>query len=84
MSVGDIMIYCRMINDEIHIESIVYGGDDSFMDSEHHTYFSKDDTAKILSMMSFEEFDNLCKEELSHGLNEFIKKHELNPRCITI
>ena len=78
------MIYCRMVNDEIHVESIVCGNDDGFVDSEQHTEFSKEDTAKILSMMSFEEFDDFCKVKMSLGLNEFIKKFDLHPHRFTI
>ena len=78
------MIYCRMINDEIHVESIIPGDDEGFMNSERHTEFSKEDTEKILSIMSFDKFEIFCKKEMSYGLIKFIKKHDLHPRCITI
>lgn len=75
------MLDGRINDGEIHLTSEVDMDDFS---SERHVRFSKADTKRILSMMTFDEFMDFYLKEGSLGLDRFIEEHKLHPDMITI
>lgn len=75
------MLDGKIKDGEIHLTSEV-DMDDFY--SERHVSFSKADTKRILSMMTFDEFMDFYLKEGSSGLDRFIEEHKLHPNKITI
>ena len=64
----------------LHLESDVFGE----FDSEQHYSFSKEDTDKLFSVISFEDFCELCRREHLLGMDEFLEKNGIKPGVFTI
>ena len=77
--------YCSLkgqIRDrQLYLESYVYGDD---YDSEQHIEFTAEDTEKLFSLMSFEEFVGFLHEKRLYGFNEFLREKGIEPQTITI
>lgn len=77
--------YCSLkgqIRDgQLYLESNVYGDD---YDSEQHIEFTLDNTEKLFSLMSFEEFVGFLQEKRLIGFNEFLREKGIEAQTITI
>ena len=72
----------RQIRDgQLYLESNVYGDD---YDSEQHIEFTAEDTKKLFSLISFEEFVGLLQEKHLLGFNEFLREKGIEAQTITI
>lgn len=58
----------------LHLESEVYGED---YDSEKHYTFSKEETEKLFSIISLEDFIELCRKEHLIGMEQFLADHHV-------
>ena len=63
----------------LHLESDVYGDD---YDSEKHYLFSKEETAKLFSLISLEDFIALCRKEDLIGMERFLKENGITYKSI--
>lgn len=69
------------INDGcFHLCSTVYGDD---YDSEKNYDLSKEDTSKLLSIMSLDEFKINCKNGRVHWMEDFFEKNDIHPKTFT-
>jgi len=66
---------------QLKLESMVYGDD---YDSEQHLEFTADDTFKIFSLMSFEEFVVFLQENHLRGFNDFLIENGIIPKTTTL
>ena len=64
----------------LELLSEVYGE----WDSEQHYSFSKEDTEKLFSLISLENFIVFCREKNLLELDEFFKEHDIHPGVFTI
>lgn len=64
----------------LELLSEVYGE----WDSEQHSSFSKEDTEKLFSLISLEDFITLCREKRLIGMDEFLKENGIKPDVFTI
>lgn len=71
----------RIKNGQLQLESEVYGED---YDSEQHIDFSDEDTKRLFSLMSFQEFMVFMKEQHLLGLNALLKENGIEPKTTTI
>ncbi len=71
---GDIRNGC------LHLDSFVYGDD---YDSEQHYIFSKEETDRLFSLMSLDEFLDYCRSDHLLGLDRLLKKHQIKYRSFT-
>ncbi len=53
-------------------------------DSEQHIEFTKEQTEKLFSLVSLEEFLKLCREKRLSGMWEFLEANDIHPSSITI
>ncbi len=67
---GDIKCGC------LHLESNVYGED---YDSEKHYTFSEEDTEKLFSIMSLDEFIEACRKGHLMWLEDFLEENDIHP-----
>lgn len=82
MKDGKVVIYqtnvshmiARFTDGSLDIESTIYGNDD-FWESEKHYVFNKQQTEKLLSIISIEELCKKCKSAM--WLEQFLEKHNL-------
>ena len=58
----------------LHLESDVYGDD---YDSEKHYMFSREETEKLFSIISIEDFISLCREKHLIGMEEFLEENNI-------
>ena len=61
----------------LHLESDVYGDD---YDSEKHYMFSKEETAKLFSLISLKDFIALCRKEYLIGMERFLEENGITYR----
>ena len=68
---GEIKDGClKMESDILGVESGTGG--------EKHYSFSKEETDKLFSIVSFEEFKAICKKRRVRGLEKFLEENEIN------
>lgn len=65
----------------LHLDSEVWGGD---YDSEKHYKFSKEETDKLFSLISLEDFIALCQEQHVRGMERFLDSNRISYGTITI
>lgn len=63
----------------LHLTSEVWGS----YDSEQHIDFSEDDTEKLFSLISLDEFITLCQKEHLIGLNKFLNDNGIKRSSFT-
>lgn len=61
--------------------SEVYGED---YDSERHYSFSREETDKLFSIISLEDFISLCQEQRLAGMEKFLAENHIMYGTITI
>ena len=59
---------------KLHLESDVYGVN-SGEGGEKHYSFSKEETQKLFSIISIEDFKALCKKKRVGGMDEFLEEN---------
>ena len=64
----------------ISLTSIVYGDD---FESEQNIEISKEETAKLMEIMTLEEFIEFCRAEKTYGLKEMLEKHNIQYKSHT-
>lgn len=64
----------------LHLVSEVYGE----YDSEQNYSFSKEDTDKLFSLISLEDFCALCRREHLQGMDAYLEKHGIRPGVFTV
>ena len=62
------------------LKSEVYGDD---YESERNYKFTKEDTEKLFSIISIEDFIELCKRERVRGMEKFLHKNGIHPTTVT-
>ena len=85
----NISIYCEngvyfggeIRDGKLSLVSEVYGDDYS---SERHYEFSKEQTDKLFEIISVDAFVRMCRKQRVAGLDEFLRKHNIDCYCITI
>ncbi len=65
----------------LYLTSEVWGGD---YDSEQHIDFTKKQTEQLFSLITLENFVNLCRKEGLTGMWKFLEKHDIHPNSLTI
>ncbi len=73
----------EIVNGRLTLISECYG-DDEYPDSEIQYSFSVDDTYKLFSLVTLEEFIVLCAEKGLIGVESFLKVHGIEPRIIPV
>ena len=63
----------------LHLTSEVWGS----YDSEQHIDFTKDDTEKLFSLISLDEFIALCQKEHLIGLDKFLNDNGIKRSTFT-
>ena len=64
----------------MNLESIVFGD----YDSEKYYLFSRKDTGRLLSLVSLDQFIDICRTTRLSGMEDFLKKHDIHPETFTI
>ncbi len=67
----------------LYLDSEIYGGDD-FYDSESHYVFSKEETDRLFSIISLDDFISLCRSSHLLGMEEFLQQHGIKYGNIVI
>ena len=67
----------------LKLESEVYGGDD-YWDSEGHYTLSEENTKKLFSLISLDDFIALGKEKHLNGILGFLIDNHIDYECIVI
>ena len=70
-----IHLFGDITNGCLHLESAVYGDD---YDSEKHYSFSKEETERLFSIISLEDFILLCREKRLIGMEAFLKRNNIS------
>ena len=70
----------KIIDGCLSLESNVYGDEH---DSEKHYEFSKEETEKLLNLISMDDFTKLCKKEHVIGMEEFLDKNHIEYKTFT-
>lgn len=65
----------------LRLDSDVYGPD---YDSERHYDFTKEETDRLFSIISLEDFIALCQEQHLIGMEKFLTDHHITYGTITI
>jgi hypothetical protein len=65
----------------LHLESSIWGGE---YDSEQHYTFSKEETDRLFSIISPEDFIALIREKHLTGMCEFLKEKGISCGTVTI
>ncbi len=68
-----------IVNGCLHLESSVYGEE---YDSEKHYDFTKEDTRKLFSMITFDSFIDSCRKGHLMWLEQFIEDNDIHPKTI--
>lgn len=63
-------------DDCLYIDSEISGADD-FPDSERHYRLSKEETAKLLSTITLDQFIELCKSKGLTGMEEYFNTNSI-------
>ena len=71
---GQIAGGCLSLDSEVH-------GDD--FDSEKHYRFTKEQTEKLFSIISHDDFLELCREKHLVGMEDFLSKYGIVPETCT-
>lgn len=61
--------------------SEVYGAD---YDSEKHYKLTKEETDKLFSVITFEDFIDFCRKEMTLGLEELLSYYDIKYESFTI
>ncbi len=64
----------------LHLDSEVWGE----YDSECHYSFSKEETDRLFSIISLEDFIKLCQEQHLRGMEQFLMANRIKYGTITI
>lgn len=67
----------------LYLDSEIYG-DDDFYDSESHYVFSKEETDRLFSIISLDDFISLCRNSHLLGMEEFLRQHGIKYGNIVI
>ena len=70
----------KIKNDCLSLTSEVWGA----YNSEQHIEFSKEQTEKLFSLISLEDFLKICREKKVSGMWEFLDANDIHPTAITI
>ncbi|MBR5427064.1 MAG: hypothetical protein IK118_01840 [Clostridia bacterium] len=54
-------------------------GDGSYPDTEEHFSFTKEDTAKLFSIISPDDFIELCRSQHPSGMKCFLEEYDIHP-----
>ncbi len=68
----------------LYMTSEVYGNGDSCMDSEMHYSFSLEETNKLFSLISVDEFIESCKNGGTMWLHDFLWKNDIQYKTCCI
>lgn len=79
----NVSFYGRIKKGCLSLTSEVYGGDD-YPDSEMHLNFTKEQTNKLFSLLSLDDFLKLCREKRVSGLLEFLEANDIHPEKFVI
>ncbi len=63
----------------LELTSHVYG-DEIYPDSEEHYAFSQEQTEKLFSLISLEDFIDSCRSGHLLWLSQFLEEHEITPK----
>ena len=67
----------KIENGCLHLESAVYGDD---YDSEKYYDFTKEDTDRLFSLISFEDFLKKCREGHLMWMEDFLERNNISPK----
>ena len=67
----------------LHIESDL-DEDDMYPGSEKHYRFSKEDTARLFSVISLRDFITLCRKKGLMGMDAFLAENGIRPETTII
>ena len=73
----NVSLHGRIEKGCLRLESVVYGDE---YDSEKYYDFTKEDTDKLFSIISFEDFLQSCREGHLMWLEDFLKKNDISPK----
>lgn len=65
----------------LSLSSEVWGGGFS---SERHYMFTREETRKLFRIVTLDQFIKLCKKGHLNGMEDFLKKHDINYSYVTI
>ena len=63
----------------MQLESIAYGD----YDSVRHYLFSRRDTSRLFSIVTLEQFIDICRETRLAGMEEYLERHDIHPDSFT-
>ncbi len=70
---GSIIDGCLSLEEDID-------GDGNWPDTEKHYSFSEEDTAKLFSIISIDEFIEFCRTHNLSELDRFLELNDIHPR----
>ena len=68
-------------NGKLSLVSEVYGDD---FESERRYEFSQQETTRLFEIVSVDGFVEMCKQEGTAGLDDFLREQNITCQCVTI
>ena len=59
-------------------------GDGTWSATEKHYDFTKEDTARLLAIISLDGFIELCRAKGTSGMERFLEEHDIRPKTCLI
>ncbi len=76
---GVVSLYGEIHSGCLHLESNIYPDD-----REKHYAFSKEDTDRLFSLATFDEFLEICRQGHLAGMEKYLDEHGIHPKTFAI